>query len=98
MPNPKRKSKSKTKPKAKAKLQTKAAMQRRADGLIEGSAGALLVDTVCKPKGATHRELCEVVKWRACLPFLLKVAKQAKVSLKKEREGREVRYFGTASA
>jgi hypothetical protein len=28
---------------------------------------------------------------------MLKMAKKAKVSLRKEREGSEVRYFGTAS-
>jgi hypothetical protein len=81
--------------KVKAKLQKVA---RRSDGLIKGSAGAKLVDAVCKPKGATHAELCEIVKWRACLPFLLKSAAQAKIKLRKEREGRVVRYFGEASA
>jgi len=59
--------------------------------LVEGSAGALLVDTVCKSKGATHSKLCQIVKWRQCLPFLIKSAAQAKVTLRKEREGREVR-------
>ena len=91
---PKRKSKRKPKAKPKAKRPTKL----QPDGLREGSAGALLVDTVCRKAGATHGELCAVVKWKACLPFLLKSAAQAKVKLRKERQGREVRYFGTASA
>jgi len=91
---PKRKSKRKPKAKPKAKRPTKL----RPDGLREGSAGALLVDTVCRKAGATHAELCAIVKWKACLPFLLKSAAQAKVKLRKERQGREVRYFGTASA
>jgi len=95
---PKRKSKRKPKAKPKAKRPTKAATKLRPDGLREGSAGALLVDTVCRKAGATHAELCAVVKWKACLPFMLKSAKQAKVNLRKERQGREVRYFGTASA
>jgi hypothetical protein len=91
---PKRKSKRKPKAKPKAKAATKL----RPDGLREGSDRALLVDTICRKQGATHAELCAVVKWKACLPFLLKSAKQAKVKLRKERQGREVRYFGTASA
>jgi len=51
-----------------------------------------------RKQGATHAELCEAVGRKQCLPFLIKSAKQAKVTLRKEREGREVRYFGTASA
>jgi len=95
---PKRKSKRKPKATPKAKLQTQATTKLRLVGLREGSAGALLVDTVCRKAGATHAELCAIVKWKACLPFMLKSAKQAKVHLRKERQGREVRYFGTASA
>jgi len=95
---PKRKSKRKPKATPKAKRPTKEATKLRPDGLREGSDGALLVDTVCRKAGATHAELCAVVKWKACLPFLLKSAKQAKVHLRKEREGAQVRYFGTASA
>jgi hypothetical protein len=95
---PKRKSKRKPRAKPKAKPQTKAATKLRPDGLRERSAGGLLIDTVCRKQGATHAELCEVVKWRSCLPFMLKVAKLAKVTLRKEREGRAVRYFGEAAA
>jgi len=65
---PKGKSKRKPKAKPKAKRPTKAATKLRPDGLREGSAGALLVDTVCGKAGATHAELCAVVKWKACLP------------------------------
>ena len=94
------KAKRKPKPKAKlkAKLQIKAAAKLRLDGLREGSDGAKLVDAVCKPAGATHAELREIVKWKSCLPFMLKMAAKAKVRLRKEREGAQVRYFGTASA
>jgi hypothetical protein len=88
---PKRKSKRKPKARPKAKRPTKL----RPDGLREGSAGALLVDTVCRKAGATHAELCAIVKWKACLPFLLKSAAQAKVALRKRREGAQVRYFGS---
>src|SRR5262249_11106434 len=96
----KRKSKAKPKRKAKAKAKppTKAATKLRPDGLREGSDGALLVDTVCRKAGATHAELCAIVKWKACLRSRLKSAKQAKVHLPKERGGRENRYFGPASA
>ena len=69
--------------------------ERRADGLLVGSAGAKLVDAICAGKGATHKELCEIVKWKSCLPFAMKSVAQAKVKLRKEREPNgEVRYFG----
>jgi hypothetical protein len=90
----KRKPQPKRKAKAKAKPLTKAATKLRPDGLREGSDGALLVDTVCRKAGATHAELCAIVSWKSCLPFLLKSAAQAKVKLRKERQGREVRYYG----
>jgi hypothetical protein len=86
----KRKVKSKTRAKAKS-----GKVEVRPDGLRKDSAGAKLVDAVCSKAGATHSELKAIVKWRSCLPFMLKSAKQAKVRLRKEREGREVRYFGT---
>src|SRR5262249_5543226 len=92
---PKRKSKRKPKAKPKAKRPTKAATKLRPDGLREGSAGALLVDTVCRKAGATHAELCQIVSWKSCLPFMLKMAAKAKVALRKRREGAQVRYFGS---
>jgi hypothetical protein len=61
------------------------------------SDGAKLVDAVCEPSGATHAELREIVKWKSCLPFMLKMAAKAKVKLRKERQGCEVRYFGTSA-
>ena len=93
---------SKTK-KAKAKKtrkQTKAksGKERRPDGLVVGSDGAKLVDAVCSKAGATHSELKAIVKWKSCLPFMLKSATQAKIKLRKEREGREIRYYGTPLA
>jgi hypothetical protein len=72
--------------------------QRRQDGLVAGSAGAQLVDAICRKDGATHAELKALVGWKSCLPFALKSVAQAKVRLRKERDGREVRYFGTATA
>jgi hypothetical protein len=94
----KRKPRPKPKAKPKAKPPTKDATKLRPDGLREGSDGARLVDTVCRKAGATHAELCEIVNWKSCLPFMLKMAAKAKVKLRKEREGAQVRYFGTASA
>jgi hypothetical protein len=90
------KAKSKT-PRKLAKKAVKAGKERRADGLVVGSAGAKLVDAVCSKGGATHEELKALIKWRSCLPFMLKSAAQAKVRLRKEREegSREVRYYGS---
>jgi hypothetical protein len=86
----------KVKRKVKSKAKAKAGKERRADGLVVGSDGAKLVDAVCSKKGATHSELKAVVKWRSCLPFMLKSAKQAGVRLRKQRqEDGQVRYFGT---
>ena len=87
---------SKTK-KAKTRKLTKAksGKDRRPDGLVAGSDGAKLVDAICSKAGATHSELKALIKWKSCLPFALKSAKQAKVRLRKAREGREVRYYGT---
>jgi hypothetical protein len=51
---------------------------------------------VCRKHGATHAELCQVIGWKQCRPFLLKSAAQAKVKLRKERtDDGQVRYFGT---
>src|SRR5262245_53696394 len=88
-----KKVKAKAKPKAPA---TKPDSKRRPDGLRAGSAGAKLVDAVCRKSGATHAELCAVVGWKQCRPFLLKSAAQARVKLRKQREADgQVRYFGT---
>jgi hypothetical protein len=98
-PKAKAKAKAKAKPKAKAKAKPEAKVKLRPDGLREGSAGGVLVDAVCKQAGATHAELCELVGWKQCLPFLIKSAKQAKVTLGKAREeGGRVRYFGTRAS
>jgi hypothetical protein len=94
----KRKLKTKSKPKALKRKKTKLELKLRPDGLRLGSAGGLLVDTVCRKAGATHAELCEVVRWKQCLPFVMKSCKQAGVKLRKEREeGGVVRYFGLKS-
>jgi hypothetical protein len=80
---------------AKPVKKGKAKGERRADGLLVGSAGAKLVDAICASKGATHKEMCEIVKWKSCLPFAMKSVAQAKVKLRKEREPNgEVRYYG----
>jgi hypothetical protein len=91
---PKRKVKAKTRKQAKAK----AGKERRPDGLVIGSDGAKLVDAICSKAGATHAELKALIKWKSCLPFALKSAAQARVRLRKEREGKEVRYYGTPRA
>jgi hypothetical protein len=93
-------SKAKRKVKSKPRKQTKAkaGKERRPDGLVVGSDAAKLVDAICSAKGATHAELKKLVGWKSCLPYAMKSVVQAKVRLRKEREGREVRFFGTARA
>jgi hypothetical protein len=94
------KTKTKTKPKPKTappKKQVKTEAKRRADGLLEGSSAALLVDTVLRKQGATNAELCKAVGWKQCLPYLRKSCEQAGVKLRTEKpEGELTRYFGTA--
>jgi hypothetical protein len=85
----------KAKSKTRKQVKAKAGKERRPDGLVIGSDGAKLVDAMCSKTGATHAELKALIKWKSCLPFALKSAAQAKVRLRKEREGREVRYYGT---
>jgi integrase len=87
----------KAKPRKRAKAKP-ASKERRADGLVVGSDGAKLVDAICAKSGATHAELKALIKWKSCLPFAMKSAKQAGIRLRKEREGKEVRYYGTARA
>jgi len=95
-----RDAKVKRKAKAKPRKQTKAkaGKERRPDGLVVGSDAAKLVDAICSQSGATHAELKKLVGWKSCLPYAMKSVVQAKVKLRKEREGREVRFFGTARA
>jgi hypothetical protein len=95
---------SKAKPAAKAKVKAKTVKAatvkaaRRPDGLVVNSDGAKLVDAICSKAGATHAELKKLVGWKSCLPYAMKSVVQAKVRLKRQREGREVRFFGTATA
>ena len=92
-----RDSKAKRKVKSKTRKQTKAnaGKDRRPDGLVVGSDAAKLVDAICAKSGATHAELKKLVGWKSCLPYAMKSVVQAKVRLRKKREGREVRFFGT---
>ena len=90
---------SKTKNAKTRKLtKAKAGKERRPDGLVVGSDAAKLVDAICSTKGATHAELKKLIGWKSCLPYAMKSTAQAKVKLRKEREGREVRFFGTPRA
>ena len=78
----------------KAKPAPKPEAKRRADGLVAGSAGAKLVDYVlAAPR--TNEELCKMIGWKQCLPFLRKSCDQAGVKLKTEKvEGQRTRYYG----
>jgi hypothetical protein len=86
--------------KAPAKVSSnKPVREYRPDGLAKGSAAALLVDTVCRPKGATNQELCEAVGWAQCMPYVKSSAAKAGVTIRTEkREGEPMRYFGTRKA
>jgi len=89
----------KSKKSVKAAKKAKAEVKLRSDGLREGSAGGKLVDAVCSKKGVTHAEACEIVGWKQCRPYLLKVCAAAKVKLRKERQDDgQVRYFGSKPA
>src|SRR5262245_60975289 len=89
---------SKSRKPAKAAKAKTAGKDRRPDGLVIGSDAAKLVDAICAKSGATHAELKKLIGWKSCLPYAMKSVVQAKVKLRKEREGREVRFFGTARA
>lgn len=68
----------------------------RPDGLRVGSGMATLVDTVCRPKGATNEELRNAVGWKQCLPMMHKACEKAGVKVRVEKKkGEPARYFGT---
>jgi len=82
---------------AKAAVKTsnnKPVREYRPDGLAKGSAAALLVDTVCRPKGATNQELCEAVGWAQCMPYVKSSAEKAGVTITTERVDGVTRYYG----
>jgi hypothetical protein len=86
---------------AKAPVKTsnnKPVREYRADGLAKDSAAALLVDTVCRPKGATNAELCETVGWAQCMPYVKSSAAKAGVVIRTEKVDGVMRYFGTRKA
>lgn len=81
-------------PKVASEGNTKAEL--RPDGLRVGSGLATLVDTVCRPEGATNTELCEAVGWAQCLPAMRKACDKAGVTVRTEKErGQPTRYFGS---
>ena len=83
---------------AKTAKEAKEKAALRPDGLRPGTGLAILVDTVCRDKGATNAELCEAVGWKQCLPMMRKACDKAGVTLKVERApGKMARYFGTTS-
>ncbi|ACL61063.1 hypothetical protein [Methylobacterium nodulans] len=77
------------------KAKGKPAAAARTDGLKPGSKLAMLADFVCRPEGATHKEACAHVGWGHCLPMLMKACQKAGITLRKEKQGAETRYFGT---
>lgn len=60
-----------------------------------GTAAAILINTICRKKGATNEELCQAVGWEECLPAVKKYAAKAGVALTTKKEpGQLTRYFG----
>lgn len=54
------------------------------------------MDTVCRPEGATHEELCSALGWKQCLPNMWRYAEKTGVAMTTKQEGRRTRYFGVA--
>lgn len=65
------------------------------DGIRAGSKAETLVAMLERPEGATHKEMCEAVGWGTCLPRAMEAASRANLTIRKEKEGRETRYFGS---
>ena len=85
-------------PRAKSKA-AKASVKRSAaafDNLNENENKTELVLTMLKSaKGCTAAEVCKATGWGAV--SIPPIAKRAKLKLRKEKEGRGVRYFATAA-
>lgn len=86
----------------RAPRQTKTVRQEgatRPDGFKEGSPAAILVDTLCRSGGATHKELCEAVGWKECLPMTKKYAAKAGITISTVKNpGELTRYVGTRAS
>jgi hypothetical protein len=82
----------------KAKVAKKKAVTKKAAKKAKLTAAEKLIEAVCAKKGVTHAEACELLGWRQCLPYLVKVCENAGIKLRKERQDdRTVRYFGQRS-
>jgi hypothetical protein len=79
----------------KAKAAKKKAVTKKAVTKTKVTAAEKLIDAVCAKKGVTHAEACELLGWKQCLPYLVKVCEKAGIKLRKERQDdRTVRYYG----
>src|SRR4051812_16144200 len=78
-----------TKKKAKTAKAKAPAKPKKASTAADRLAAMLL-----RPEGCTHREARTALKWKSCLPYLLKVADARRIKLRKERvaDG-QVRYY-----
>lgn len=78
----------------KADKPEKVARVHRADGLVEGSSMAKLVDAAKDKAGKTHEEYCAIVSWGQCLPMLKKSVEKAGLTFKTIKvKGEKTRYF-----
>jgi hypothetical protein len=84
--------------KASVKTSTNNKRQYRPDGLAKGLAAALLVDTICRPKGATNQELCETVGWAQCMPYVKSSAAKAGVTIRTQKVDGVMRCYGSRKA
>lgn len=81
-------------PKSKAK-EAKASV-KRSKPISEGdNKTGIVLAMLQSPKGCTSAEVCEATGWAAV--SIPPIAKRAKLKLRKEAEGRGVRYFATAA-
>jgi hypothetical protein len=56
----------------------------------------VMLDMVCRKRGATEAEICEQIGWKACLVTLKRAAEKFRVSLtsEKDKTTNRNRYFG----
>jgi hypothetical protein len=56
-----------------------------------------LEEMLLRKSWVTHREAKTALRWKSCLPYLIKIAEARRIKIRKERlENGEVRYYGEA--
>jgi hypothetical protein len=81
---------------AKAK-KPKTAKVKGAKPKKASTAADRLEEMLLRKSGVTHREAKTALRWKSCLPYLIKIAEARRIKIRKERlENGEVRYYGEA--